>query len=56
MKLLTIILTVFQVMVMCCLSYSLGYSKGKLPKKILDASIFILILNTVLLIINISKL
>lgn len=56
MKLLTIILIVFQVMGMCCLSYSLGYSKGKLPKKILGADIFLLIINTVLLIINISKL
>ena len=56
MRTLQIISIILQVLSVCTLSFSLGYSKLKLPKQILFLNIFVWILNFALILMNISRL
>ena len=50
MKILKIISTTLQILAICVVSFSLGFSKYKLLKQLLYANIFLLIINIVLVI------
>lgn len=56
MRTLQIISIILQVLSVCTLSFSLGYSKLKLPKRMLFLNIFVWILNFALILMNISRL